>query len=37
MVSDCPEQVEDLVCQDMLGLGQHTLRQARRVYPDWFD
>lgn len=36
MVSDCPEHVEDPVCQDMLGLGLHTLRQARKVFPDWF-
>jgi hypothetical protein len=37
IVSDCPENVERAVSQDMLALGLHTLRQARRVFPDWFD
>jgi hypothetical protein len=37
IVSDCPEDVEPVVAQDMLALGLHTLRQARRVFPDWFD
>ena len=36
MVSDCPEQVEEVVAQDMLALGQRALRQARKVFPDWF-
>jgi hypothetical protein len=37
MVSDCPEYVEEVVAKDMLALGVHTLQQARKVFPDWFD
>ena len=37
MVGDFPEDVEAVVAKDLLGLGEHTLRQARRVFPDWFD
>ena len=37
IASDCPEDVEEAVAKDMLSLGQRALRQARRVYPDWFD
>lgn len=37
IVSDCPEYVEEVVSQNMLTLGLHTLKQAQQVYPDWFD
>ena len=37
MVGDFPEDVEEAVATDMLRLGEHTLRQARKVFPDWFD
>lgn len=37
MVGDLPEEVEPCVAQDTLSLGEHTLGQARKVYPDWFD
>jgi hypothetical protein len=36
MVSDCPEYVEEVVAQNILALGQHTLKQAQKVFPDWF-
>lgn len=37
MVGDFPEEVEAQVAKDMIRLGQHTLQQARTVFPDWFD
>jgi len=37
MVGDFPEEVEQEVAKDMLRLGQHTLQQARKLFPDWFD
>jgi hypothetical protein len=37
MVGDFPEEVEAVVSKDVLALGEHTLRQARKVFPDWFD
>ena len=36
MVGDFPEDVEEVVAKDMLRLGEHSLRQARSVFPDWF-
>ena len=37
IASDCPEFVEEVVSQNMLRLGLHTLKQAQHVFPDWFD
>jgi len=36
IMSDHPEHVEDSVAHDMVTLGNRTLRQAQRVFPDWF-
>ena len=36
-VGDFPEDVEPEDGKDVMRLGEHTLRQARSVFPDWFD